>query len=520
MESDDKKKRRVENLTNAGMAGASYETVQRYGDAVKQHFVAYSGKDNELGKDLVKGLKKISEEKVNPDYEFQNIHQQAGYSAEVKAVARSNAKNIINGDSTRKVRTDDLGSVNDPLYDTVSVDANGKIIVGSGTQMKFIGASEKDVTGAGDATRALDKLQTKKFQKYLDADAKIEVPSDQYDTIIDEANSKISKLLEQLDKHKNAGNEEQAKKDQEQIRKLEKIKKNLQKSNVSSKEAVFARLHPGLSTAVDVAKVSHKSGVQTASNSVIIGGSVSIVKNLVSVCKGEIEPEDAVINVAKDTASTSMIGYGTGFTGAAIKGAMQNSEAEYIRTLSKTNMAGTLVSVTTAVTKTLSSYFKGEIDGVECLEILGDQGTGMIGSAMFSAIGQLTIPIPVVGGLIGGMVGYTLSSATYGILVGSLKEEKMAKEEREQTEKICEEYIQMIRRYRAEMEKIVNEYLIDSMEMFHEAFDSIKNALEGGDVDWFIESTNTITEKFGGETSFTNMIEFNDKMIQKTSFKL
>lgn len=516
----DDKKRKEEDLLNAGIAGAAYETVQRYGAAAMQHYVAYSGVDNEAGKTLVKGLKQIAEEKINPDYEFQNIHQQAGFSAEVKDVAKSNAESIIRGETTRKIRTDDLGRVNDPLYDTVSIDANGDIIDGSGAQMKFLGASEKDPTGAGDAARALDKLQSKKFEKYLDHDAKIDVPADQYDRMIQEANKKIEGLSRQLENQKNAGNTAQVQKIQERIDKLEKIKKNLRKSTVSSDEAVFARLHPGLSTAADIAKISHRAGVQTAETAAIIGGSVSIVKNLVAVCKGETEPEEAVLNVAKDTASTAAVGYGTGFAGAAIKGAMQNSKSQYLQTLSKTNVAGTVVAVSVSATKTLSRYFKGEIDGVECLETLGEQGTGMVSSAMFSVIGQVAIPIPVVGGMIGGMMGYALSSATYGILTQSLKDEKLAREERVQIEKACEEHIKMIREYRAEMEKIISEYLSESMDIFRESFTGIKNALAIGDVDWFIDSTNKITESFGGEASFSSMEEFSSKMLMGSTFKL
>ena len=159
-----------------------------------------------------------------------------------------------------------------------------------------------------------------------------------------------------------------------------------------------------------------------------------------------------MMNVAKDTTSTIAVGYSSGFTGAAIKGAMQNSKKEYVRSLSKTNIAGTIVNVAVSATKTISRYFKGELNGVECLELLGEQGTGMIASSMSSAIGQIVIPIPVVGGLIGGMVGYTLSSATYGILMDSLKEENMAREQREKIEKICDEHIRMIRQYRREIE--------------------------------------------------------------------
>lgn len=520
MNEKEKQKQKEKNILDAGIAGASYETIQRYGEAAKQHFVAYSGEDNEIGKALVKGLKQVAEETVNPDYKFQNIHQQAGFSAEIKEVARSNAGHVIYGDSSRKIRTDDLGSVNDPIYDTVTVDANGEIVGGTGAQMKFLGASEKDPAKAGDAARALEKLQSKKFEKYLEHDAKIDVPSDQYDKMIQEADVKIEGLSRQLEKQKNDGNIEQAKKLQERIDKLEKIRKNLRKSSVSSEEAIFARMHPELSTAIDVAKISHRAGVQTAETAVMIRGSVSIVKNLVAVCKGEAEPDDAVMNVAKDTATTAIAGYGTGFVGASLKGAMQNSKSQYIRALSKTNIAGTLTTVAIVATKTLTRYLKGEIDGVECLETLGEQGTGMVSSAMFSVVGQMAIPIPVVGGLIGGMVGYALSSATYGILTNSLKEEKFAHEQRIQIEAVCEEHIKMIREYRVEMERIIQEYLIESMDIFRESFTGIKNALAIGDVDWFIESTNTISENFGRKASFSSMEDFNTKMITGSTFKL
>ena len=517
---DNNKKRKEDDLLCAGISGAAFETIQRYGEAAKQHYVSYSGVDNETGKTLVKGLQQISEEKINPDYAFQNIHQQAGFSAEVKDVARSNAENIIRKEQIRKIRTDDLGRVNDPLYDTVLIDANGDIIDGSGAQMKFLGASEKDYTGSGNVKRALEKLQSKKFEKYLDHDVKIDVPSDQYDGMIQEANSKIEELSRQLKSQKKIGNITQVQKLQDKIEKIEKIKKNLRKSSVSSNEAVFARLHPGLSTAVDVSKISHRAGIEASEMAAMIGGSVSIVKNIVAVCKGEMEPGEAVVNVAKDTASNAAVGYGTGFTGAAIKGAMQNSKSQYIRTLSKTNIAGTLVAVSVSATKTLNRYLKGEIDGVECLETLGEQGTGMVSSAMFSVVGQITIPIPVIGGMIGGMVGYALSSASYGVLMQSLKDEKLAREERILIEKVCEEHIKMLREYKEEIEKLIGQYLSDSMDIFREAFSGIKDALAIGDVDWFIESANAITENFGGQASFTNMEEFNNKMSAGYVFKL
>lgn len=251
-----------------------------------------------------------------------------------------------------------------------------------------------------------------------------------------------------------------------------------------------------------------------------IGGSFSIIDNIVAVCEGREDPDDAVKNVAKDTLINLSAGYATGFTGTVIEGAMQNSKSEYIRALSKTNIAGTIVTATVTATKTLSRYFNGEIDGVECMETLGEQGTGMIAMAMFSAIGQAAIPIPVVGGLIGAMVGYALSSASYSILLGSLKEAKLAHEERIAIENACEEHIKMIREYRAQMNSIINEYLSETTEIFNESFTGIKNALSIGDVDLLIDKSNAITEALGGNKPFKTMDEFNTRMLSGDTFKL
>ena len=117
--------------------------------------------------------------------------------------------------------------MNDPLYDTVSIDNNGNIVKETGAQMKFLGASAKDPLGKNDAIRALEKLKTKKFEKYLDNDILIDVPENQYDQMIEEASSQLDGLTKQLKNQQNTGNVEQVEKIQLKINKLEKIKKNL-----------------------------------------------------------------------------------------------------------------------------------------------------------------------------------------------------------------------------------------------------------------------------------------------------
>lgn len=517
--SDDKDNKK-NGLLNAAIVGGTYQTTQKYGDAVKQHFVAYSGRDNETGINLVKGLKDIAEGKINPDYEFQNISQQSGFAAEVKEVARSNAEAIINDDSTRKIRTDDLGRINDQLYDTLTIDKNGNIIDGTGEQIKFLGSSKDDPKGLGNAKRAFDKLSSKEFKKYLDNDAKIVVPPEQYQGILQEADAEINKLSSQLDRLKNSEKTEEFTKIENRIKDLKKLKENLKKASLTTEEAREARLSPKLSTAKDVLKLSHRAGLDAAQTASLIGGSVSIVKNITAVFKNEKNTGEAVRDVALDTGRAGALGYGIGFAGSIIKGAMQNSESTYIRALSKTNIAGTTVNIAITSTRILTNYFNGKIDGVQCLEMLGQEGVGMVASAMFATIGQIAIPIPVVGGLIGGMIGYALSSASYGLLLNALKEKEMAHKERMYIESVCAEHIKMIREYRLEIEKIINQYLSNKLEVFNEAFTGIKNALEIGDIDLFIENTNRITENFGGKPAFSTIDEFDKIMLAKTTIKI
>ena len=184
MDSHDKKKndRLADDIA---VATGNIDTVSRYGSANGEHIVSYAGIDNETGQIRSRSLKGIANSKVNPDYEQSNIKQQAGFSAEVKSAARQNAEKQIKGEKTRIFRTDDIakqsdgkgnsiGGTNDQLYDLAEVDQNGIYIEGTASQLKFVG---------GDAKQCAKKLLNAKYDKYRDADVKIEVPSDFFEDV-------------------------------------------------------------------------------------------------------------------------------------------------------------------------------------------------------------------------------------------------------------------------------------------------------------------------------------------------
>ena len=304
IKNEDKKDNSFDNIVLGNM---SAEVVNRYGSAIKEHFVAYSGVDNEAGIELTKGLKEISQYKVNPENKYSNLKQQAGFSAEVKHVARKNDENIINKTGERVVRTDDIGRVNDQLYDHVTYDKNGNIIEQS--QMKFVGH---------DSSSALQKLASKDYQKYLDKDIPIDVPSEQYEGIKMEAQTKAKSCYEQAERLKQEGKVDIAERKIEEAKKYEKISKNVRKSELSSDEAMEARLNPELSTAKDIFELGHRAGLEQAKMGAAIGGGISIIRNCVACFNGDKEPEEAIKDVALDTGKAAAISYSTTFTGSVI----------------------------------------------------------------------------------------------------------------------------------------------------------------------------------------------------------
>lgn len=507
---------RTDVIKNAALASIAGDVVNRYGSGVKEHITAYSGIDNETGMINKRSLKDISNYKRStdsgPNYKTQT-KQQAGFAAETKEVARCRAEEAINGQKPHTVRTDDIigadgqrHHVNDQLFDiTAQVDSNGNPIPHSSAQMKFEGASSK---------QALDKLLAKDHEKYIDNDVKILVPKDYYDGMQQELDNKISSLENQVDTLKKQGKSVVVAEKQKQLDKCRKLKENLRKSKVSNQEAIEARNSPRISTAKDIAKVANRAGLEQAGAGAAIGGGMSLIRNFVSVAKGEKTPENAAKDVVLDATGGAVVSYTTAFGGAVIKGMMQNSKSEMVRIASETNLPATIVVLSIEAGKTMTSFFTGEIDGLQCLDQLGKKGHGIITCVLFAEVGQLVIPIPIVGALVGSMIGYAWSSVCCKILFGFLENAMLAREERIRVEQECNEAIRMLREYRKELEETISKYLYNERAFFDKCISEIQMAFNTGDIDGYIVAANKITEHCGKKPLYRNKDEFKTIMAE------
>lgn len=506
-----------DGLMDATLVGAFQDTVQRYGGAIGEHLVGLTGIDNLRNHEWVRGLTKIADSKVHPDYEYQNIHQQAGFSAEIKSVVRQNSEARIHGDATRIMRTDDLGRVNDPLYDSVQLDEHGAIIDGTGTQIKFLGYSESDPFHEHSAARAFQTLMSDKFAKYHEHHVLIEVPKDQYEGLLVEADKKIQTLHDQL---AHVTDPEVRHHLEIQLERAEAIRQHTRQSVVTSDEAVFAREHPYLSTAQDMGRIAHSAGVQAAEFGAIIGGSIAVVQQTVALLKGEITGKEAAINISKSTVKRADQSYLVGAGGTLLKGAMEQASSGGLREAPMTGLPQAMVQVGITSSQVLYRYCTGQIDGKTCVQELSLQSANMLSASLFAGIGQVVIPIPIVGGMLGAMAGYSMSSAMFGMLQQAFREEGFAIDRRQEVEAACAQYVAQMKAYREQFESAITTYFSHEKDQFQLAFKGMQDGITVNDTQWVLDMGNRIIERFGGTVDYKNQGEFDALMASDEPLKI
>jgi len=510
MEQDKKKKKST--LRNVATASASTEVVNRFGSADAEFLKGYRGVDNESGTIATRSLKGISKSKLHPEYVDKNIKQQAGNSAEVAKVARDNARNIIDGKRERIIRTDDHPDfgINDPVYDHVKI-LDGHIIDGSGSQMKFVSSTEtllqKIAKGEGGGKNDLSRYQK----------VKIDLPSDDVAKARQFCKQEASSLREQAARLEKNGNLDLAGKKKAQAANFDDLYDNVRDSGLTKEQAIFYRKHPEIATARDIVKTSHGAGCQGAKYGAVIGGSISIFQNIIAVAQDDKDLEEALRDVAISTGKAAGIGYGTGFVGSAIKGGLQQSKRNSLRALSKTSLPTMVVVTTIEISTVVASYVKGEIDGTEFFEELGEKGTGMLASGMGATIGQLAIPIPVVGAVIGGMIGYTLSSIFYAEALNAFKGKNEAEANYERVKDICRAARAEMDAYREEMTVVFQKQLGESQQFFEMSLSELDRAVELGDIDQFAVCANRFADGIGKTLCYGTFCEFDDAMLSKDS---
>ncbi|GAA8251883.1 hypothetical protein HpNP104_07100 [Helicobacter pylori] len=101
-------------------------------------------------------------------------------------------------------------------------------------------------------------------------------------------------MKSQIAKQESFGNFQKAAKLKEKLQKCKTIKANTRPASTTKKEAIDARLNPKLSTAKDVANLSHQAGMNAMQTGALIGGGVSLVTNVYECIANGKDPNKAI----------------------------------------------------------------------------------------------------------------------------------------------------------------------------------------------------------------------------------
>lgn len=519
------KKKNNKTLRDVLISQNAKEAIQQYGGATHEYIKAYTGWDwtnSEIGKSgFAKGLKQVSESQVNPEYIYANLKQQAGFTAEIEYVAKTNADNIIKGNSKRVARSNDIGRGNDQIFDVGQVDKSNTFIEKKGTvfggaQMKFSGhyGTPKEIQIS--AQNNIDKMiGTGKWAKYKAVD--VLVPSEQIGPMKKYANEQRKQLLNKAKEFSEKDDLEKANLLEARAQEYANCAKHLKDSGISSEEAMEAREYPKWRTAKHIGKTAHSAGVEQAKAGAVIGGIISVVQNTISILNGNKNAKTVLTDIAVETASSAGTGYFIAASGAAIKGVMQSAENGTVRALSKSNLPAMIVTGTMQVGKSFYRYTNGDINEIELAEELGEKGVGALASSWGAAAGSVILP--GIGTAIGGTIGYMAASVIYQGAMKVYTDERVSFERRKQIHAFVEEAVLQMRYQRDVLEKVINKRYVMREKIFKQGFEMIQSAVESNDFDSFAVGMNQIVVEMGTALQFKNFADI-DRFMKDTDVAL
>ena len=111
-------------------------------------------------------------------------------------------------------------------------------------------------------------------------------------------------------------------------------------------------------------------------------------------------------------------------------------------------------------------------------------------------------------------------AAAYKIYQSAARDAKLARERRLEIERLSNEAIAQLRAERAEMNALVDGYLLDRLMPFSEGIAAMDDAILENDDDGFIRANAELWELFGRNAQYHSAEEFDDLMLSDEAFRL
>ena len=289
--------------------------------------------------------------------------------------------------------------------------------------------------------------------------------------------------------------------------------KNVSSGGTTTRELETATEHPKLydlkRETLQVAREAGVTGLQAAAAGGVIGGALSFVKNAYAYQQGDIDGQEAMRNVAKDTAKAGVRSGSTSVLGTVIR---HGANKTRVRVLAKSNVATAVAYGIIDAGGTVYRYAKGEISAEEAAERLGKTGcSNLSGIYVGAAAGAIFGP---PGAVVGSIAGYMLAASVYQSCIVIIKEARLAEKEAERVEDLCIEAAKVRIKQREQFRAALADYMSESQAAFDECFETIDQALVTDQPIEAIHALSNLTIRFGKELRLAKFEVFDEFMTE------
>ena len=267
----------------------------------------------------------------------------------------------------------------------------------------------------------------------------------------------------------------------------------------------------------------HESGKRAGNVGALLTGSISAATGIYSLHKGEIEVGELLSRVAVDSAK----GYATGYVVTAMSKGITHSTTYFLgesvaRSFARSNAPVAIAAGVVNASKSFVSYMNGDIDGEQLLDEISHTAITSTSSFYYGALGQIAIPIPVVGALVGAGVGYFIGNMLHQsglVALGDSRIVKEAKDRRYAIQAMCLAVIPEIQKNRLELENYLESYFLQRKNEFLVSFSVLDDSLCNWNPDRFVFGLEKINNQFGTSLQFKSFTEFDLFMNSNEAFE-
>lgn len=256
-----------------------------------------------------------------------------------------------------------------------------------------------------------------------------------------------------------------------------------------------------------IASEAHNAGVQGAISASTAVALQSAITNFVDVYKGNKDIAEAVKDISKNTVMAAGYGYVSSGALTIINRTLINSNSPFLKMLGNSNVPAKVITGAMVMGASVIDFAKGKISATECITQIGKNSLEFAVVGESAAIGQTVIPIPVVGAVIGSMVGMTLTGCLLSIAKKSAEKEARHKERVAIMEQ-CDHILDELNNYEKELNNYLNEYFGNLKSLFSEALLDMRQAVMSGDNFKVVTATNKMITNLGGTTEYSSLEQF------------